>query len=359
MTDTTTQIHLRWGIVGLGQFAAKWASDVLLNYHLDSINGKHVTHELRAVVSTSSLSKAQQFVSLLSCKDKQPTLYDSYQKFLEDEEIDIVYIAAPNAFHYTLAKQALEAGKHILVEKTFTINHKQAVRLQEISARKNLLVVHGVWTRFLPTTKKLVQLVEDGKVGIVRRVQADLSHNCPYDSSSRLFNPELGAGVLLDNLIYSITWTDMLLLSKTETNPSISSWAIKSKEAPEIDVSTSITLLFDDLLASGTATGSFLTESPKQSVLIEGDKGYIKIGRTSRPSYATFTSSTGQEEQLDLPVIEGIGYYYEANAAAIAIGNKQNDLTEYPIKDTIRVLQIFDRCRRDNKISFPESVESF
>ncbi|KAG7889748.1 hypothetical protein KL936_002422 [Ogataea polymorpha] len=357
MTDKSSKIHLRWGIVGLGQFAAKWANDVFSNYRKDSVHGQHVTHELRAVVSTSSLSKAQQFVSLLNGTDKQPVLYDSYQKFLEDDEIDIVYIAAPNAFHYKLAKQALEAGKHILVEKTFTINYQQALRLQEISARKNLLVVHGVWTRFLPTTKKLVEVVENGKVGNVRRVHADLSHNCSYDSNSRLFNPELGAGVLLDNLIYSITWTDLLLLSKTATSPKIYSWSIKSKEVPEIDVSTSITLLFDDSLASGTATGSFLIESPRESVLIEGDKGYIKAGRTSRPSYATFISSDGQEEQLELPVIEGIGYYYEANAAAIAIGYKQNDLTEYPLKDTIRILQIFDQCRLDNGIAFPESVE--
>ncbi|KAH3670367.1 hypothetical protein OGAPHI_000882 [Ogataea philodendri] len=360
MSDQQRRFVLRWGVVGLGAFSAKWINDVFSNYQRDAINGAAVTHELKAIVSSTSLSKAKKFLDLIDTSIAgTPKLYDSYDEFLHDDEIDIVYIAAPNSFHYPLAQAALQAGKHILVEKTFTINHEQAYELQKLAADRQLFVLHGVWTRFLPTTKYIEKLVlENGVIGQVTRVQADLSHDCPFVAENRLFNPELGGGVLFDNIIYSFTWVDLLLLSQSKSAPRINSWSILSKIVPNIDISSSITLVFDDLEATGTATGSFLQESPKYSVLIEGKRGSISIDRASRPTKAVITRADSSEDSIvELPLIDGLGYYYEANAAAVSIRDKLLEPAEYSFAQTIRTLEIFDQVKTKNGITYPTSIE--
>ncbi|CDK27786.1 unnamed protein product [Kuraishia capsulata CBS 1993] len=352
--------ELKWGIVGLGAFAAKWANDVFSNYELDAIHGKLVNHQLKAVVSTTSIQKAESFIKLLNTEATGiPQTYDSWEIFLAESDIDIVYIAAPNALHYPLALQALQAGKHVLVEKTFTINHEQAQHLKEVGAKNKLFILDGIWTRFLPTTKAIQKLIlQDKVIGEVHRVSADLSHNCPFDESGRLYNPELGPGVLYDNLIYSIAWTDLLLLSQAKTDPIVKTFSLKSKDVPEIDTATSISLVFNDLNAIGTASGSFSLESPRDSVLIEGTKGYIKLDRASKPSTATLYSNGSPEgTNLEIGTIGGLGYYYEANVAAISIRDSLLEPVDHPLDESIRVLKIFDQVKKANGIVFPPSIE--
>ncbi|ODV82533.1 hypothetical protein CANARDRAFT_30765 [[Candida] arabinofermentans NRRL YB-2248] len=360
MSSNNSKFTLRWGVIGLGAFAAKWINDVFGHYESDSKYGTEVRHELNAVVSTTSLTKAKNFVDLLDKKvTGTPKVYDSYEEFLLDDEIDIVYIASPNAYHYPLALQALNANKHILVEKTFTINHLQALNLKKISFEKGLFVLDGVWTRYIPTIQQLEELLLKEKIiGNIHRVSADLSHESTFSESSRLYNPNLGGGVLYDNLIYSILWTDILLLRQSRSDPVLRTWSLKSKEYPQIDETTNISLIFDDLKAVGVASGSFEVESPDDSVLIEGKLGYLRIDRASRPSRAVVYSNGDKKgKSLELQRFEGIGYYFEANVAAISIRDGRTEPEAHTLDDSIRILKVFDQVKKSNGIVFPSNLE--
>lgn len=362
----TSEFVLNWGVVGLGNFAASYLNDVFKNYKKDPLYNKQFQHNLKAVASTTSIEKAKSFLTLLDDGIKGNTkAYGSYEELLNDETINIVYIAAPNAFHYSLALKALDSGKHIIVEKTFTINEKQAVKLKRIGKEKNLFILEGLWTRFLPTFKAISKLVlEEEIIGKICKLSADLSHDCDIkareDKFGRLFNTELGGGVLYDNIIYSITWVDKFLLSQTRKLPKITSSSILNGNGDEyqsVDTSTIINLTFQDLNAIGIASGSFEVESIKDSVIIEGKKGYLKINSTSRPTIVTLYKND-DEIVIDLPKIEGIGYYFEANATALAIKNGFLETSEHKFESIVRIQHIFDIVKQQNNIKFPEYIEN-
>lgn len=350
MSGDQSKFVLKWGVIGLGQFAAKYINDVFKHYPNDTENGSQIKHELKSIVSTTSIKNGENFIQLLDTNSTgTPQIFDSYSEFL-DSDIDIVYIATPNSAHFFNALQALKANKHIIVEKTFTINSKQAKIIQELAKEKGRFVLDGVWTRYLPTFRKLETLISEGIIGKVYRINADLSHNCKVENN-RLYNKNLGGGVLFDNLIYSIIWSETLLPLQSNAYPLINSWSI---QRDGVDVSTGISLNYTNSI--GIATGSFQLESPSDSVLIEGEKGYIRVNKTSKPTQAIIYSGNVTKE-IQLPEIAGIGYYYEANVAAISIRDGLLEPKLRPLDHTVRIIEIFDQVKEQNKIEFPQAIE--
>ncbi|EGV66723.1 hypothetical protein PSN45_002653 [Yamadazyma tenuis] len=328
----------RWGIVGLGEFAQKWAKDVFENYKLEQNAPEQV---LVAVVSTSSLAKADQFVRDLKLnQDTSVSTFDDYNQFLE-ADIDVVYVAAPNSAHFSLAKSAIDAGKHVLLEKTFTTSHEEAVILQKSARKNNVFLLEAVWTRFLPSTKKIWDLVDQKTIGDIIQVSADLSHLVPYEPQQRLFNPDLGGGVLFDSIIYSITWTFGLLRSKS-SNYTTTGLTVASKSG--VDGGATVVLAFPDLGAFGIATGSFYGESPPYAVTIQGSKGTIYVDRASRPSKAIVHVHGESERELDLN-FEGLGYFYEANEVARAIKRGDLETELYPVDQSVEIVKILEEIR--------------
>ncbi|KAG0674413.1 hypothetical protein C6P40_000405 [Pichia californica] len=349
MSENESKFVLKWGVIGLGQFAAKYINDVFKNYIHDENYGSQIKHELKSIISTTSIENCENFIKLLDTNFTGiPEKFDSYNEFLKSD-IDIVYIATPNSEHYFNAIKALNSNKNIIVEKTFTINSKQAKNIQKLAKEKGLFVLDGIWTRYLPTFEKIESIINEGIIGKIYRINADLSHNCKFENN-RLYNKNLGGGVLFDNLIYSIIWSETLLKSKNL--PLINSWIIKQND---VDVNTGISLNYDND-AIGIATGSFQIESPLYSVLIEGEKGYIRINKTSKPTKAIIYFDK-IEKEIQLPEIKGIGYYYEANIAAISIKDGLLEPKLRSLDYTVRILEIFDKVKIQNNIKFPNEIE--
>ena len=131
-------------------------------------------HTVVAAASSSSKSRAEDFLKETGAPS-DATAYGSYEEFVKDPNIDIVYIATPHSHHYQNARLCLEAGKHVLCEKAFTVNAPQARKLAEIAKEKNLFLMEAVWTRYFPLSIYVREQITSGRIGPVARVISDNS----------------------------------------------------------------------------------------------------------------------------------------------------------------------------------------
>ncbi|WP_445154213.1 Gfo/Idh/MocA family protein [Arthrobacter sp. Hor0625] len=185
-TVSSPAAGLRWGILGTGFIAGLQTSDL-------------VNHGFTVpAVGSRSLATARDFAGTYQV----PNAHGSYEALANDPGVDVVYISTPHPFHYENALLALNAGKHVLVEKPFAMNARQAQDIVDLAAAKGLVALEAMWTRFLPHMVRIRELVRSGALGEVRTVIADHNQNLPKDPGHRLSDPALGGGALLDLGIY-------------------------------------------------------------------------------------------------------------------------------------------------------------
>lgn len=187
---------MRWGIIATGGIAGTMAAQ------LPMVEGTHL-----AAVASRDLSRAQDFAA----RHGAERAYGSYEELLQDDGVDIVYIATPHAQHHAVARQAMLAGRPVLLEKAFTCRLEAAEDLVALARERELFLMEAMKTRFRPLAHTLRELVADGAIGDVRGVRADLGLAKPFDPSSRLWDPEQGGGSMLDVGVYCVSFAQMLL----------------------------------------------------------------------------------------------------------------------------------------------------
>ncbi|GAB3384614.1 Gfo/Idh/MocA family oxidoreductase [Humibacter soli] len=185
---------VRWGILGTGGIAHTFTKDLVDDGHIV------------AAVGSRTHGRAEAFADEYDI----PTAYGSYQELVADDNVDIVYIATPHPQHAPNAELALNAGKHVLVEKPFTLNAAEASRVVELAASRGLLVLEAMWTRFLPHVRRVRELIAEGTLGQLREFAADHHQLLPSDPHHRINALELGGGALLDLGVYPISFASML-----------------------------------------------------------------------------------------------------------------------------------------------------
>ncbi len=183
------QKKIKWGIIGLGNIAHKFATD------LATIENA----ELVAVASRSQ-EKADEFAKKYTAKNA----YDSYEKLAKDPEVDAVYIATPHSFHKENSILCLHHNKAVLCEKPFAMSWQEVQEMIAVSKEKNVLLMEALWTYFLPHYKYVLDVFRSKKFGELKELNADFGFNREFDESDRLFKKEVGGGSLLDIGIYPI-----------------------------------------------------------------------------------------------------------------------------------------------------------
>ncbi|OQE20549.1 hypothetical protein PENSTE_c013G00132 [Penicillium steckii] len=259
---------LRWGIVGTGVISSWFVTDLSLDRP-----DRKANHIIQAIGS-SSIEKGTTFMDNNIGKNlKRPTVYGSYQELFADTNVDIVYIGTPHAFHNQNCLDAIRAGKHVLCEKPFAINARETKEVFEEAKQKGVFIMEAMWTRFFPLVQKLRELIHSEKaIGDVQRVFCDFSMPMGIASlpaSSRLKNPALGAGSLLDIGIYSLTW--VLLALEGEFSHDTPDVTANQRLEDGVDMATSALLLYEDG-RQGIATCSTLSKTPSTFCRIEGSK---------------------------------------------------------------------------------------
>lgn len=180
----------RWGILGTGFIAGLQASDL--------IDHGFTVQAVGSRTKASAVEFADKFHIASS--------HGSYEDLVADPEVDVVYVSTPHPFHFENALLALNAGKHVLIEKPFAMNARQAREIVELAASKGLVVLEAMWTRYLPHMVRIRDLIRSGALGDVRTLIVDHNQNLPKDPLHRLNDPALGGGALLDLGIYPVSF---------------------------------------------------------------------------------------------------------------------------------------------------------
>jgi predicted dehydrogenase len=185
---------LGWGILGAGQIAKDFAASM---YAVDG-------SELVAVGARRASAGLALFAESFGC-----TAHESYEALVADAAVAAVYVATIHPTHYALAKLALESGKHVLVEKPFAMNGREAAELAELAKARGLFLMEAMWTACLPATIEALRLVAAGEIGDVLSASASVggvwyTQEALAEQESRDRAKVLGSGVLLDVGCYAI-----------------------------------------------------------------------------------------------------------------------------------------------------------
>lgn len=244
----------RWGVIGAGRIADKFCT--ALNF----VEGA----ELYAIASRDQ-QKAQQYAN----KFNATKCYDNYNELINDDNIDIVYIATPNHLHHELAMRALQRNKAVLCEKPLSINYRKSKEMIEQAKKSNVFLMEGMWTSCMPFIEKIQQLIHQDLIGAPKFVGADFGFTAPVDFESRLFSKTLGGGSLLDIGIYPIFLASLILGEPSEIE------FVSKLTATGVDEYCNLVLKYPQgQTAHLLSTISFNT--PIQA-MISGAKGRIEI----------------------------------------------------------------------------------
>ena len=270
--------------------------------------------------------------------------YGSYEELVQDPEVELIYVASPHSHHYSQAKLCLEHGKHVLLEKAFTVNAVQAEELIELAKDKGLLLAEAFWPRYMPTRKILDDLIEQGTIGEVQAVTAEFG--APLSHIERMWNPELAGGALLDLGVYSINFALQIFTSQVKQ---IRSDAVMSELG--VDQMNGITLKFeDDKIA---VLHSNMMACMRNRGVVYGDKGYIELYELNNPKTIRVFNDK-KELTASYPAPEQVnGYEYEVLACVKAIRDGQVECKEMPHSETLRLMNILDEIRRQWNFVLP------
>lgn len=270
--------------------------------------------------------------------------YGSYEELAEDPQVELVYVASPHSHHYEHAKLCLEHGKHVLVEKAFTVNARQARELVQLSEEKGLLLAEAIWTRYMPSRKMIDGLLADGVLGNVTSLTANLGYILPH--VERMQSPELAGGALLDLGVYPINFA---LMAFHEAVTEVNASAIMSPRG--VDWMNSITLSFADGKMA-VLHSDMLAQTDRQGV-ISGDKGYLEVQNINNcEEIRVFNLERKMNARYQVP--EQInGYEYEVLSCIKAIEEGRTECEEMPHSEILRVMELLDTIREQWGMVYP------
>ena len=365
----------RWAALSLSNIASVFLPDLL------GREDAQFEHKLVAISTTGSNERAQKWFRDYKIPDPESiVVYNSWQTMLERADFDVVYISTPHPLHYEGILKGLEFKRNILVEKPATMNAAQYRRCIEIAKQQGVVLMEAMWTRYLPATRYLKEELLPN-IGKVRRVYSDFSFPIvgpELPDTSRFMDKAAGAGALLDQGVYALTWADIALNGVESGETSVlhsSSWSIPGRPGEVDDINTIV-------LANKSATAIITT-----SMTVPGSSKppfYVRLGaKKAAPSVrieATEASvaipfppirpeelhvqwygcahlnddGTERNETIKKPV-RGWGIWYQADVIAAAVFKKQPGVVG--AEESLRVLEWMDEARRQAGITYDEALE--
>jgi predicted dehydrogenase len=320
---------VRWGILGTGRIARKFVQGVR------QTDGGQVV-----AVGSRSDQRAETFGSEFSL----PARHGSYESLAADETVDAIYVATLNPAHAAPALLAIHAGKHVLVEKPFTVSAAEAKEVIDAARAGGVFCMEAMWSRFAPPFTKLRELIADGHLGEIRQVHAHFGFRCEWDPSSRLLNPHHAGGALLDVGVYPVSLASMLLGAPQ----SIHSTATIGETG--VDEQTTMLLDYPDR-AAALLSCAVRTETPK-TVTVCGTEARVTIDNAWWGDKGLTLHAESDVEHFDLPR-EGNGYNYEAAHVAACLAEGLTESPIMPLNETLSVMRTLDEVRRQIGLRYP------
>jgi predicted dehydrogenase len=310
---------VRWGILGTGGIAGTFATDLRLT-------GSGVA----VAVGSRSQESADRFADEFGI----PNRHASYESLVADPDVDVIHVATPHPMHRDNAILALRAGKHVLVEKPFTMNAAEAREVTGAAREHGLFAMEAMWTRFLPHTAVIRDWLARGVAGDVVTVTADHGQWFAEDAGFRLFAPELGGGALLDLGVYPVSFASMVLGAPSR---------IVSMSDPAftgVDAQTSMLFGYDSG-AQAVLTCTLRAKSPTRAAIVGSDARIEVEGDFYAPATVALIPRKG-DPVLVKPAREGRGLRHQADEVArrLAAGDLESPLM--PLDETISIMETMD-----------------
>jgi predicted dehydrogenase len=320
-----------WGILATGGIARDFTVDL-------QAAGLRV-----AAVGSRTTERAEAFAR----EHGIPHAHGSWAALAADPEVDVVYVATPHAQHAEAARVALEHGKHVLVEKAFTLNAREAEGVQALAAERGLIALEAMWTRWLPHMLEIHEVIAAGTIGGIRQLVVDHDQALPSDPHHRLNDPALGGGAMLDVGVYPISFAVDLLGEPEEV------LVAAELQATGVDLRVSGTLVHPGGAHTVFTTAMDLAGPNRATIL--GTRGSIEIERTwYAPTGYTVLDGAHEVVRTSRPVIDGRGMQFEAFEMERLI---REGLTESPRMTpagTLAVMRTLDRVRASIGVVYPQ-----
>lgn len=322
---------LNWAVLGTGVIANEMA-EALNKMGKDLYAVANRTHE-----------KAVQFAK----RHNVGKVYDSMEDIFADTEVDIIYITTPHNTHYPFMKKALENGKHLLVEKSITLNSNQLDEMVELSKEKNLVLAEAMTIWHMPLYKELWKIIKSGELGKVQMITMNFGSFKDYDMNNRFFNRNLAGGAMLDIGVYALS----IVRSFMEACPErIESQVLQAPTG--VDEQATI-LLQNNKGQMATVALSLHSKQPKRA-MISCEKGYIEIMEYPRADKAIIVDAvTGSEREISTGETANALYYEMLDMEnAVLFGNED----EMKLELSQDVMRIMTQIRESWGLKYPEEM---
>ncbi len=320
--------NLNWAVLGTGVVANEMAASL-----------KKAGKTFYAVGNRTH-SKAIDFAE----KHGIGKVYDDFHEMFHDENVDIIYITTPHNTHFPFMKEALSNGKHLLVEKSITLNSEELDECIKLAEENQVVLAEAMTIFHMPIYKELKKRIDSGAMGELRMIQMNFGSYKEYDMENRFFNKKLAGGALLDIGVYAISFARWFMSEKP--NQVVS----QVKYAPTgVDEQAGI-LMMNEKQEMVTIALTLHSKQPKRG-MISCDKGYIELMEYPRGQKAVITyTETGEQEVIETGNTEDALYYEMQDMEAAVKGNKE--VTHLNL--TKDVMDIMTEIRREWGLVYPE-----
>jgi dihydrodiol dehydrogenase / D-xylose 1-dehydrogenase (NADP) len=328
------QKKIKWGIIGAGIIAGKLADALKINP--DS--------ELYAVASKTP-AKAKEFANKYGVEHAL-----SYQEIVNHKEVDVIYVATTHNFHFENTKLALKHGKHVLLEKPFTVNAKEAKELVQIAREKKLFLMEAIWVRFLPSLKLLKSKIQNKEIGEIKAVNISFGWFVNTEYEKRLKDPLLAGGATLDLGIYPISFICYVL---GEIPIEIKSMICFSDRGVD-EISNYMFRFPSGCLANITCSFNLKMRS---SAEIFGNKGFIEFPDFQFGERFIISIHQGTNEIKDTTEVfeknHHNGFIYQVEEVVRCIREGELESKIIPLDETIAIMEVMDKMRAEWGFKYP------
>ena len=321
------------GILGAGRIAAVMADTV------NKMNKAGDNSVKLYAVAAREMERAKTFASTNGIQKA----FGSYEDMLCDSNLDFVYIATPHSHHYRHIKLCVNHGKHVLCEKAFTVNARQAEDILRYAKSKGVLVTEAIWTRYQPMRQMIGNVLSSGAIGNLKMLTANLCYT--ITEKERIVVPELAGGALLDVGVYTLNFAAMVFGHADGVQ------GMCTKNSKGVDISDSITLLWNDgRMAVLNASAEAVSD---RSGIIYGDKGFVVVENINNPQGIKVYDRDYKlvDEQVCPPQLTG--YEYEVAETVRCINDGVLECPSMPHEETIYLMETMDHLRAQMSIHYP------
>jgi len=332
-----------WGFIGLGNIVKRMLTAL-----------PHVPNAELAAAGSRDVEKAKAFAK----EHGFAKSYGSYKECINDPDVDIVYVALPHPYHAAMSMEVLEAGKAVLCEKPAAVNTAEFRKVAECARKNNAFFMEGMWSRFFPVNRAIREIINSGRTGMVTMIEADFGFGSwnsrkAANPQSRLFNPQLAGGSLLDVGVYTASYCDFI---KNGMKPEKIK-ALATMTDTGVDGMSAYIMRYPDGCIS--VQRSSVVQTTRTCATIYCEKCVIEVPGFWHPTKATITwKDTSTTDTIEIPLVHGIGegFYYECEEVMRCLDAGLKESPSMTLDDSIRIMEQLDAVRAEIGLKYPFEI---